>query len=96
MEVPSSSSATAAAAGMKGPSSNSKTQVRAWQYDMCGHTRGCVEYYCAVAGIKTSDLREVSTPNIDDHQISQKELEENGVLAKSCASIVLKILYTAE
>ena len=33
-----------------------QNDAKGWQYDMCGHTRGCVEYYCQVADVTPNFL----------------------------------------
>ena len=71
------------------------TSIRGWQYDMIGHSKSVVEYYCKIAGIKPESLRTVKTPCLDDHEINPAELEIKGNLAAESASIVLKALYTA-
>ena len=69
--------------------------VRGWQYDMIGHSKGVVEYYCKIAAIKPEALRAVKPPSLDDHEINPSDLEAKGNLAAEAASIVLKAFYTA-
>ena len=73
-----------------------RVDVRGWQYDMCGHTRGCVEYFCHVANYDQKNFRVVTTPNLDNHEIDPAELEIRGELASECASVVLKYFIRSE
>ena len=62
---------------------------------MCGHVEQCVEKCLEMANKKISDLRQVGTPCIDDHSITDEELVNRGVLSDYAARIVLKALYVA-
>ena len=62
---------------------------------MCGHVQQCVEKYLELAHKKVTDLRQVGTPCIDDHDITADELATRGVLMEQSARIVLKALYVA-
>ena len=62
---------------------------------MCGHAEACVDKYLELAGKDKSSLKSVPTPNIDDHQLTDGDLDTKGVLAPVCARIVLKALYLA-
>ena len=64
--------------------------MRGWQYDMIGHSKGVVDYYCKITGIKPETLRVVKTPSLDDHEVNAGDLETRGNLAAEAASIVLK------
>ena len=72
-----------------------KNKVKAWFYEMKGHSAQCVAKYLDLAEIPEKELKRVSTPCIDDHQLDPKDFETKGALAKVAARIVLKALYTA-
>ena len=69
--------------------------IQAWSYDMAGHAAQCVERYCELADKSVKDLKDVATPCIDDHQLSQEDMDTKGTLEKVAARIVLKVLYLA-
>ena len=72
-----------------------RAKTSAWSCDMEGHARKCVERYCELANKKTEQLHKVSHPCLDDHQITEEELENIGELSEVCSHIVLKCLYMA-
>ena len=72
-----------------------RAKTSAWSYDMEGHARKCVEWYCELANTKTEQLYKVSSPCLDDHQIRKEELENKCELSEVCFLIVLKCLYLA-
>ena len=45
-----------------------------WFYDMAGHAKKCVEFFCEVANKTTRQLFKVATPCIDDHQFKEEEM----------------------
>ena len=45
--------------------------IKAWQYDMQGHVKQTVDRYCELAGVTTDTLKEVATPNLDDHMLQK-------------------------
>ena len=66
------------------------------------HTRGfheqCLERYKELrlkAGGGATKLKEYAFPSIDDHQIPSDEYEQEGILSKDAAKIVMKCLYGA-
>ena len=60
-------------------------QTVARPYDMEGHGRKCVEWYCELANMKVEQLYKVSHRCLDDHQFKQGE----GELSEVCSQIVL-------
>ena len=86
---------TACSATQSMNSSHYAGQVRGWYYDMCGHAEQCVERYCELANQKMTNIKEVATPCIDDHQLPPEDLVNKGTLDKVAARIVLKALYLA-
>lgn len=74
---------------------NQKFNIKAWLYDMHGHSEQVVERYCELAKVAVSTLRPVYTPCIDDHQLNPDDFEKPGVLTVEAAKIVLKALYVA-
>ena len=73
----------------------SDNHVKAWFYEMKGHSAQCVARYLELADLQEKDLKRVSTPCIDDHLLDPKDFETKGALHKVAARIVLKALYTA-
>ena len=43
----------------------------AWSYDMEGHAKQCVEWYCELANQKVEQSYKVSSPCLDDHQFKK-------------------------
>ena len=70
-------------------------QTKTYVYDMRGHAQGCVDRYLELSGKKKSDLKMVSTPNMDDHALTEADFVEKGLLSEIAAKAVLKILYLA-
>ena len=62
---------------------------------MSGHVKQTVDRYCELANVKHSDLKDVYSPNLDDHQFNDGDFEKRGTLSKDCARIVLKALWPA-
>ena len=57
----------------------------AWSYDMEGHAKQCVEWYCELANQKVEQSYKVSSLCLDDHQFKKEELESVGDLSwNSC------------
>ena len=50
---------------------NSQAKTVAWSYDMEGHSQKCVERNCESTNKKTEQLYKVSSPCLDDHQITK-------------------------
>ena len=76
------------------PSSIPIKDVKAWNYEMIGHTEKSVEAYCKVANVGDK-LKALETPCIDDSQLSRADHEAVGELSAVAARIVLKALYVA-
>ena len=74
---------------------HAKSKVRAYEYNMSGHAKQCVERYCELAKVDVKTLKRVGTPCIDDHALSPADFEQKGKLSDCCARIVLKALYLA-
>ena len=68
-------------------------RISSWSYDMVGHAKKCVEWYCELANKTTQQLYKVSTPCIDDHHFKEEELKSVGELSNVCSQIV-KNAYT--
>ena len=62
---------------------------------MTGHAQSCVDKYLELSGLKTSDLKNVATPCMDDHMFTDEDFTTKGKLSPICARIVLKVLYLA-
>ena len=77
------------------PSTIPLNEVRAWNYEMIGHTEKAVEAYCKLANVSIDKLRPFETPCIDDAQLSQVDHEAVGELSAVGARIVFKALYVA-
>ena len=71
--------------------------ISSWSYDMEGHSKKCVEWYCELANKTTQQLYKVSAPCIDDHHFKEEEeeLKSVGELSKVCSQIVLKCFFLA-
>ena len=83
---------------MRGEGQGFKTnfsKIIAYNYSMCGHVEQRVDKYLELSKKKISDLKQVGTPCIDDHDITSNELATRGALKEQCARIVLKALYVA-
>ena len=70
---------------------NTHKGVKSYYYSMSRHAEKCVERYLELAEAKLEDLKIVSTPCIDDHQISAEKFAAPGTLAPVCSRIVLKV-----
>ena len=56
--------------------------TKGYEYSMCGHAEACVEKYLELAEKDRASLKLVPTPTIDDHQLSDGDLDDNtGVVA---------------
>ena len=62
---------------------------------MAGHAEQCVERYCELAHKSVKELKDVATPCIDDHQLTEEDTDTVGTLDKVASRIVLKVLYLA-
>ena len=62
---------------------------------MVGHAEQCVDKYLELTGLKLGQLREVTTPCMDDHQLAPEDTLTEGALTKDAAKIVLKCLWLA-
>jgi len=71
----------------------STKDIQAWAYVMQGAAAGCVERYLELSGKKISDLKQVSTPCIDDHLLAPEDFVNKGILSTVCSKAVLKCLY---
>ena len=71
------------------------SRTRAWNYDMIGHAKQCVQRWCDLAKKETKDLPNVCTPCIDDHNLRPEDMVTKGTLAHVCSKIVMKCLYIA-
>ena len=60
---------------------------------MCGHCEQTVQTYCTLANKKPSDLKQVATPCIDDHQLAPEDFETKGAVAAVASKIVSAGLY---
>jgi len=72
-----------------------KKDPKCWEYNMSGHARSAVEKYLNLAKLSETSLKKVSTPCIDDHQISDEDFEVKGHLDHIASQIVLTCLYLA-
>jgi hypothetical protein len=72
-----------------------KKDPKCWEYNMSGHARSAVEKYLNLAKLSETLLKKVSTPCIDDHQISDEDLEVKGHLDHIASQIILTCLYLA-
>ena len=68
---------------------------KCWEYNMSVHARSTVDKYSNLAKLSESSLKKVSTPCIDDHQISDEDFEVKGYLDNIASQIVLTCLYLA-
>ena len=48
---------------------------------MTGHGQSAIEKYLELAGLSERDLKEVATPCIDDHQLSEEDFATKGRLS---------------
>ena len=55
------------------PSSILIKDVKAWSYEMIGHTEKSVEAYCKLANASKVKLKAFETPCVDDSQLSQAD-----------------------
>ena len=62
---------------------------------MTGHADQCVDRYLELANEDETNLKHITTPSLDEHQIPPEEFEGKGVLEAVAARIVLKLLYLA-
>ena len=67
-----------------------KLRVSSWSFDMAGHAKKCVEWYCELANKTNQQLYKVSTPCIDDHHFKEEELKSVGEIVKKCALKLFK------
>ena len=65
-----------------------KKDSKCWEYNMSGHARSAVEKYLNLAKHSETSLKKVSTPCIDDHQISDEDFEVKGHLDHIASRIV--------
>ena len=70
--------------------SSSNSQVKAWFYEMKGHSAQCVARYLELADLQEKDLKRVSTPCIDDHQLHSVDFDSKGDLEPVCSRIIFK------
>ena len=75
--------------------SDQRATVSGFSYEMKGQAEGTVDKYLELAKKTKADLKPVSTPCMDDHQLAPEDFEEKGTLQPVCAKIVLKALYMA-
>ena len=59
---------------------------------MSGHVNQTVERYCEFAKVKSSAVKNVYSPNLDDHKFHDIDFEKRSGLLPVCANIVLKLL----
>lgn len=69
--------------------------VRSYKYTMKGFLQQCVDLYLNLAKVNKSDLKEVSTPSLEESIFTEAELATKGEVADASAHIVLKILFAA-
>ena len=62
---------------------------------MKGHIEQCVDKYLELAKVERSKISKVTTPCVDDHQLSPEYFESKGELTHCAARIVLKVLFVA-
>ena len=74
---------------------SSEAPVSSWIYDTTGHADQCVDRYLELASKDETNLKHITTPSIDEHQIPPEEFEGKGVLATVAARIVLNLFYLA-
>ena len=60
-----------------------------WSYDMEGHAKKCVQWYCELANKTTQQLFKVATPCIDDHHFKEEqEVKSVGELLTNCSKML--------
>lgn len=74
---------------------NMKSNIKGYEYAMCGHAEACVDKYLGLAGTDKASLKPVATPTIDDHHLSDEDVNTTGALAPVYARVVLKAFYLA-
>ena len=62
---------------------------------MSGHVKSVCERCCKLSGAPTAQLRNVATPNLDDHSFIETDFTAKGALSAECAKIVLMALWPA-
>ena len=62
---------------------------------MSGHVKSVCERYCKLSGVPTAQLRNVATPNLDDHSFIETDFTATGALSAERAKIVLMALWPA-
>ena len=72
-----------------------ESRISAWSHDMEGHVRKCVERCCELTNKKTEQLHRDSSPCLDDHQLSRKNLIQSENYHKFGLKIVSKCLHLA-
>ena len=62
---------------------------------MSGHTEQCVKRYLELAQLQMKDLKPVTTPCLDDHQLAPEDFVNKGKLHAVASRAVLKCLFVA-
>ena len=79
------------AAGGEMPSSAYGTNAaNGTRYLMKGSLEQCIDKYCELADVKRDTLRPVKTPSLDEHNFTDEDLKEKGLLAPVAASVFMK------
>ena len=60
-----------------------------------GHVKSVCERSCKLSGVPLTQLRNVATPNLDDHSFTEDDFIAKGALAAEAAKIVLMALWPA-
>ena len=53
-------------------------KIRAYQYNMAGHTQQCIEKYLEVTGVDMESLKKATTPSFQDQQNAQDDDDFEG------------------
>ena len=69
--------------------------VRAIRYDMFGFFQQCMDVCCLHAKTVRKQLRNVATPSVDDHALTEEDYATPGKLEKDAAKIIMKMLHGA-
>ena len=69
--------------------------IRAVEYDMREFMSSCVDKYCELTGTQERNLKTVTCPGVDDHQLKPENYEIAGGLSGDASKIIMKILYGA-
>ena len=80
----------AAAAGGGSPCAYGKNAANGTRYLMRGSLEQAIDKYCELADIKRDTLRPAKTPSLDEHNFSDEDFKEQGILAPVAACVLIK------